>query len=272
MKQLKGKTAVITGAAGGIGHALASELANEGMNLALIDWDEVRLGATASDLDGAPGKVTTHKVDVSNALSIATARASILEQHGAVHLLVNGAGITLQKSFAAHETDDWNQVLAINLGGPVAMTRAFLPDLRLQSEAHILNISSMAGFLGLPTQSSYSASKAALTAFGEALRVELASEGIGVTTALPGTIKTDLIQRTLERSENLEIAEKIVGGMQMVGMAPQKTARKMIRAIRRNKGRARIGLDAYLTDWIVRLHPPLLLGPLSLAYRKILRR
>lgn len=272
MRKFQGKVAVVTGAAGGIGLALAKELAREGMDLALLDWDAERLAEAETVMADFSVACSTHKVDVSDGASVDAVKEAVLESHGRVDLLVNVAGINLQKSFAGHSREDWDQVLGINLGGPVHMIQAFLPELRRRQDTHILNVSSMAGFFGLPTQSSYSASKAALSALGESLRIELGSEGIGVTTVMPGTIHTDLINRHLSRSENVEITQKIVGGMALIGMKPDKAARKMVKAVRGNRARVRIGIDSVLTDWSLRAFPGLLRWPLGLAYRKLLAR
>lgn len=262
MKRLKGRVAVITGAGGGLGRALARELASRGCHLALVDISPDGIAATAGELSGYPVEVSQHVADVTDPDRMASLVTDIVSAHGGVELLINNAGITLQKSFANHSLADWERVIGINLRGVIHGCHFFLDSLRRADEAHIVNLSSMTAFAGMPTQSSYCATKSAIQGLSEALWAELAVEGIGVTSVHPGAIKTDMIQATLAESDDVESARRNYEIAQKVGVTPEKAARKIIDAVIANRMRVRVGKDAVVLDWLKRLMPTLLHRPM----------
>ncbi len=265
MRHFDGRVAVITGAAGGLGRALSGELAGRGCHLALTDVDEAALAAAAAGLEHHGVNVTTHRVDVTDREQMARLPAAVTASHGGVNLLVNNAGITLQKSFATHSLADWDRVVGINWWGVLHGCHFFLPALREADEAHIVNLSSMLGFLGMPMQSSYSATKAAIKGLSEALWAELAVEGIGVTSVHPGAIRTEMMQATISDSDDLDLAKRSYDLQQRFGISPEKAAAKIVRAVQRGKMRVRIGPDAFLLDWLKRLLPTAIHKPMKKA-------
>ena len=262
MKIRRDQVAVITGAAGGLGRALAEALASRGCHLALADVSAEALDAAAGALAGRGVKVSRLVADVTDRERMSRLPAEVLAEHGRVQLLVNNAGITLQKTFANHSLADWDRIVGINWWGVLHGCHFFLPALREAGEAHIVNLSSMTGLLGVPIQSSYCATKAAVKGLSEALWAELSVEGIGVTSVHPGAIRTEMIQATLADSDDLDFARRSYALAQRTGVSPEKAARKILAAVERGKIRVRIGRDALLLDWLKRLLPTAIHRPM----------
>lgn len=166
-KSVRGGVAAVTGAGGGIGRQLALALAREGCHLALADIDPAALAETTVQAEAMGVKVSQHIVDVRSEEQMAALPEAIAAIHGGIDFLINNAGITLQKSFAAHSVTDLRRVVDINLWGVLYGCHFFLPWLRRSNRAHIVNLSSMAAFLGLPSQSTYCLTKAAVRALSE---------------------------------------------------------------------------------------------------------
>jgi NAD(P)-dependent dehydrogenase (short-subunit alcohol dehydrogenase family) len=262
MKTLKDRVAVITGAGGGIGRALAAELASRGCHLALVDVNEAALAETAQVVSAYPVKVSQHVADVTDAERMARLPGEVVAHHGGVHLLINNAGITLQKSFATHSLADWQRVIGINLWGVIHGCHFFRDELLRADEAHVVNLSSMAAFLGLPSQSSYCATKSAVQGLSESLWTEWGVEGIGVTCVHPGAIRTDMIRATLEESDDVDLARRNYELAKKLGVDPDRAARKIVDGVVKGRMRVRIGKDAALLDWLKRLAPSAIHRPL----------
>jgi len=269
MRDLSGRTAVVTGAGSGIGRALARALAAEGCRLALVDIDPAGLEATRRLLAGAP--VSTHLADVAERERMAALPAEIAAEHGAIHLLFNNAGITISESFEDSTLERLERVIGVNLWGVLYGCHFFLPHLKRAGEAQIVNTSSMAGFLGLPNQASYSLSKAAVKSLSETLRVELAGHGIGVTSLHPGAIKTNIMKAAVRYGSDAEETARLEKLVMRFGMSPEKLAERAIRAVKRNRMRQRIGFDAYLMDGLKRLLPVAIHAPLRWAFARAAR-
>ena len=268
MKNLQGKVAVVTGAGSGIGRALAQAVGLEGCRVALIDFNEAALQQTADILAAAGVVYSTHQADVGDRVRMAAVVAEVEAAHGAAHLLFNNAGITLNKSFANHSMADIDRIVNVNLWGVVNGCHFFLPLLRQQTEAHIVNTSSMAGFLGLPNQSTYSLTKAAVLAFSESLRVELAGGGIGVTSIHPGAIKTNILNAAMANDGRDEKTQKMADLVSKFGKSPDVLAQKVIKAVKDNKQRVLIGPDAYILAGLKRLFPVALHSLFRIAFDK----
>lgn len=254
MKNLNNRVAVITGAGSGIGRALAKALAAEGCHLALVDMSEAGLQETRAQIDTAR-TVTAHTANVTDRDRMQALAAEIQAAHGAIHLLFNNAGITISKAFADSSLAELDRVMAINLGGVINGCYFFLPYLKQAGEGHIVNTSSMAGFLGLPNQATYSASKAAVKSLSETLYAELAVHNIAVTSIHPGAIKTNIMKAAVLHGSDADETKKLEALVMRFGMAPEALARKVIRAVKKNRLRVRVGADAYLLEWIKRLLP-----------------
>lgn len=173
MKNLAGKTIVITGAASGIGKALARQLASKGAILALVDKDEAGLIGIRDELTEKGCVISSHLVDVSCRTSMEQLPQEVLTRHKSIDALINNAGVSVGAMFDDHTIDDAQWLLGINLMGVVYGCKFFLPYLKQSPEAHIVNISSMFGLFSMPGQAIYSASKAGVRALSEALWTEL---------------------------------------------------------------------------------------------------
>jgi len=252
-----GHVAVITGAGGGLGSALAQDLAKKGCALALADISKEALEKTAASLSSKAGKVTRHIVDVTDRKAMEKFRDEVLTEHAGVNILINNAGITLQKSFSTHSLDDWDRIVGINLWGVIYGCHFFDEALTAAADAHVINLSSMSAFLGLPGQSSYCATKAGVQLLTDSLWAEWSLKGIGLTSVHPGAIRTDMIMATLEESDDIEQAKKNYAIAHKTGVDASYAAAKIIRAIEKNKMRLRIGKDAYIFHYISRFMPGL---------------
>jgi len=266
MEQLAGKTAVITGAGSGIGRALARAFAAEGCRLALVDLDPEGLEETRRLLPGVP--VSTHVADVADRERMAALPAEIAAEHGAIHLLFNNAGVTINKAFEDSSMAELDFVVGVNLWGVLNGCHYFLPYLRQAGEAHVVNTSSMAAFMGLPSQASYCLTKAGVKALSESLRAEWARHGIGVTSIHPGAIRTNILKAAARHGGDADEMARLEALVARFGMPPEKLAAKVVNAVKRNRMRLRIGADAYLVDWLKRLLPVAIHAPLQRAYAR----
>lgn len=273
MQDLRNKVAVITGAGSGIGRALAVAFADEGCNLALADISEAGLAETVKVLAGRPVKITTHIANVADKARMSRLPAEIEAEHGGIHLLFNNAGITINKTFEESTLEEIELVTGINQWGVIYGCHYFLPYLKKQPESHIINTSSLAGFLGLPNQTSYCLTKAAVKSLSESLRVELAHLNVGVTSIHPGTIRTNILNTAASRSgSNKEATEKLANLMGRFGMPPEKLAQRVVKAVKENRMQVRIGFDSYLGDWLKRLLPKAVHAPLLWGFNRSLQK
>jgi NAD(P)-dependent dehydrogenase (short-subunit alcohol dehydrogenase family) len=263
--ELKGRTAIVTGAASGIGRAIAHSLARRGCHLALADVNEAGLQQTASS--AASGvRITCHRLDVGDAQAIAAAPGIVRAEHGGIDLLVNNAGVALGGTFEQISAADFEWLIAINFFGVVRMTRAFLPLLRASDDARIVNISSIFGIIAPPGQTAYSASKFAVRGFSEALRNELEGTSIGVSVVHPGGVATS-IARNARRSESASpevLAATLAGIEAKLKMPPAQAGETIVRAVEQRKPRIIVGRDAKVIAMIERFAP--------VSYWKVLER
>jgi short-subunit dehydrogenase len=252
MKRLDGRVAVVTGAASGVGRATATALAAKGCEVALVDIAEEPLAKAAAELVEQGCRVSTHRADVSDAARMQALPPEVVAEHGGVNILVNNAGVSVTGTFEEQSLEDLQWIIGINLWGVIHGCKFFLPELRRAEEAHIVNISSMFGFIGVPTQSSYCATKFAVRGFSEALWLELAESPIGVTSIHPGGVKTE-IGRTM-RSYDDATRDATLQGLER-SRPPEAVAKAIVRAIEGRKLRAIVGVEAYAAEWMKRLLP-----------------
>ena len=255
--RVDGGVALVTGAAGGIGSALAERLVRDGSNIALVDRNAEGLHDLANRLRvRRPDRVVTAIVaDLSEPDAPADVVAEALAQHGRLSLVVNNAGVALAGRFEQVSIADVDWLLAINLRSVLAVTSAALPS--LAPGAQIANISSLFGIVAPVGNSVYSASKFGVRGFSMALRTELAPRGIGVTTVYPGGIKT-AIARHARRGAGVSEAEWEAGLRaydRFLVIEPAEAARKIADGIARRKARVLIGPEAYAGDVLARLAP-----------------
>jgi len=261
MTAIKGAAAAVTGAAGGIGRALALELAARGCDLALADRDEAGLQAVAAEItrDGER-KVTTHRVDVGEPEEIAAFAQAATSAHPTLNIVINNAGVALIGQFSEVDQSQMDWLFNINFWGVVHSTRAFLPHLSRQREAHIANLSSLFGIIAPPGQTAYAASKFAVRGFSESLRHELRMAGSPVRLSVvhPGGISTNIARNArtgVAVTDNARRAQAIERFDAVARTTPKAAALRIIEGIERNRPRILIGADARIIDLLQRLRP-----------------
>jgi len=269
MRELRGKVAVVTGAAGGIGAAIAKRLALEGTHLCLIDLRADALDSVVREL-GREHEVDAHVLDVADAAAWEALAADVAARRGGADLLVNNAGFTVHGAFADQSVADIDRIVDVNLRSVLYGCRAFLPQLRERPEAHIVNVSSLAGRVAFPYQSTYCATKYAVRGLSTSLRMELAADDIGVTTVMPGAVATAFLERAT--SYDRAAARALTKLMLDHGVDPRRVANRVLRAIHRNQAEVLIGWDAWVTTTIGALSPTLLYGWLARAFRRRVER
>ncbi|MEU4570308.1 SDR family NAD(P)-dependent oxidoreductase [Micromonospora sp. NPDC023956] len=252
-------TAVVTGAAGGIGAALAHGLARRGSHLVLLDRDADRLAGVAAAVRTAhpARRVDTHVVDLADAGATAQVAETVRATHPAIRLLVNNAGVALGGRFDEVTLEEFSWVIDINFRAVVQLTHALLPALKAEPGAHLVNLSSLFGLIAPPGQAAYSASKFAVRGFTEALRHELAPDGVGVTCVHPGGIRTRIAESARVGS-GVDPDEYEAGRRQfekLLTIDPARAAEVILDGARRRRGRVLIGWSATLPDLLARLLP-----------------
>jgi short-subunit dehydrogenase len=254
---LRGGVAVVTGAARGIGAALARELASRACHLALIDRDREALAAVATAARKSGVAVSEHTADVANPAAPEGLRAAVLAAHGRASVLVNNAGVALLGRFDEIDLADMEWLFAINFWGTVRMCRAFVPVLRREPVAQIVNLSSIFGIVAPAGQTAYAAAKFAVRGFSEALMHELEDTGVGVSVVHPGYVKTAIARnaRVAAAVDPNEAAERIANFDRMTGSTPQQAAARIVQGIERRQARILFGRDAVRLDWIARMLP-----------------
>ena len=264
--RLANRTAVITGAANGIGRAIAISLARRGCHLALADVDESGMTDTAGLTREYNVRVSRHRVDVSDRIAVAEFPDMVATEHGGVDVLVNNAGVAVGGTFEQVADEDFEWLFEINFWGVVRMTRAFLPLLRVSDDARIVNLSSIYGIIAPPEQTPYSASKFAVRGFSEALRHELEGTRIGVTVVHPGGVATSIAEkaRVPAGTTEEEIARRHARYRKLLTMPPAVAGETIARGIERRQSRVLVGSDAKVIAAIARLFP--------VTYWKILAR
>jgi NAD(P)-dependent dehydrogenase (short-subunit alcohol dehydrogenase family) len=274
MKKFEGKVAAITGAASGIGRALALELARRKCNLALCcDRNVKGLNQTATEARSRGVEVTTRQLDVADRDAVHAWADEVAADHGRVNLIFNNAAVELACTVESIDYDDFEWVMNVNFWGTVYGTKAFLPHLKQAGEGHIVNISSVFGLMSAPAQCAYNSAKFAMRGFTDCLREELEMMdcGVSATSIHPGGIKTPIIRSGRVDESIAELGIDPDSYRQKFERAfitsPEKAARDILRAVKKDKRRALIGPDAYVYDGITRMLPDAY-HPLVIAYTR----
>jgi short-subunit dehydrogenase len=261
MTAIRGAAAAVTGAASGIGRALALELAARGCDLALADRDEAGLQAVAAEIGrGQQRKVTVHRVDVGDPDQIADFAQAATSAHPGLNIVVNNAGVALLGQFSEIDQAQMDWLMNINFWGVVHSTRAFLPHLALQREAHIVNLSSLFGIIAPPGQTAYAAAKFAVRGFSESLRHELqmTASPVRLSVVHPGGVSTNIVRNSRDGTgvtDNARRAQTIERFDAVAKTTPTAAALRIIAGIEKNQPRILIGNDARMMDLLQRFRP-----------------
>ncbi len=263
MTQIKDQVAFVTGAGSGIGRALALELANRGAKAVVIsDVNEEGLEETAQMVRAKQVNVISRKLDVADRDAVESLMDETIQTQGGVDLVFNNAGVALGANTDSMSYENMEWLMNINFWGVVHGTKASLPHMLAKDHGHIINISSIFGFIGVPTQSAYCASKFAVRGFNESLVHEVEGKGVNVTTVHPGGIKTNIARnaRMEDSAASVAAAEGRDPGAEFEKIArttPAEAANVILNGVEKNKKRVMIGLDAHIVTRMVRWFPNL---------------
>jgi short-subunit dehydrogenase len=276
MTATKGGAAALTGAASGIGRALALELARRGCDLALADRDDAGLRGTAGEI-GNNVKVTVHHTDMGDAAAIAAFAENATAAHPDLNILVNNAGVALLGQFGEIDQAQMEWLFNINFWAVVHATRAFLPQLARQREAHIVNLSSIFGIVAPPGQTAYASAKFAVRGFSESLRHELqmANSPVRLSVVHPGGVATNIARNSRTGTgvtDNGRRAQVIERFEQAARTTPKEAALRIIAGIEKNEPRILIGSDARVMDILQRLRPATYWSMLARRLEKMARK
>lgn len=250
--KVQNKVIVVTGGGSGMGRELVMNLLSRGAKVVAIDINESALQGTVSLSKGNQNYLTTYVVDITNQQSIEALLNNIIALHGCVDGIINNAGI-IQPFVGLNELtyETIKRVMDVNLYGVLYMTKTFLPHLLTRPEAYIVNISSMGGFLPVPGQTIYGASKAAVKLLTEGLQSELVGTNVKVSVVFPGAVSTNIMS-------NSGLADSLMSGAEQSGykiLSPSKAAQIIIEGMENNQYRIIVGKDARIMDVLYRLNP-----------------
>jgi NAD(P)-dependent dehydrogenase (short-subunit alcohol dehydrogenase family) len=224
---------VVTGGGAGIGRSLCLAFAAEGMNVVVADREADRAQAVADEVAVTGARALAQTCDVTDAAAVDRLRDAALDSFGAVNILCNNAGVVQSGPLAEASLEDWDWVFKVNLFGVINGIRSFVPQMKRQGGGHIVNSASLAGMFVLPGFGIYSASKFAVVAISETLRIELASDGIGVSVLCPGPVRSRIDETT--RTRGLVVRNLVDGPPLLALCEPEDAAQQVLTAIEANR-------------------------------------
>lgn len=246
-------TVVITGAANGLGKALAQEFYSHGYHLALIDIDQSALETVKQSFQDPHRVVSIHTVDVADEPAVVKVAERIALLHASIEILVNNAGISISQPFTDIQQSDFGRLMNVNFWGTVYCTRHLLPLIRKVADGKVANIISGFAFMGFPGKSAYAASKAAITGFTNALRTELNEYGIHVSLVMPPPMDTMLVKRGLHVDEKKRAAE--LSFLEQQAIPLDQVAQKIVSGILQGQYRIIVGWKTRFMSFLVQAFP-----------------
>ena len=255
---LHGKTALVTGAASGIGRATALAFARRGADLVICDIDEAGLASSADAIRGLGRAVQAERVDVSSAEQMAAFASAVHARLEAVDVLMNNAGVGIGGGFLDTSLADWDWILGVNLRGVIHGCHHFVPNMVKRGRGgHVINVSSAAGYSASSALAAYNATKFAVLGLSEALWDELQPRGIGVTAVCPGIIDTPITRsaRLVGEMDQPELRDQMVRAYQRRGYGPERVAENILRAVQRGRLVAPISPEAWALYYGTRFAP-----------------
>ena len=264
MTSVAGKVAAVTGAGSGIGRGLAVELASRGARLALSDLNEAGLAETAQRAEDRGATVHTSVLDVGERDAVEAYAEAVAQHFGVVHQIYNNAGVAFSRSVIDSTYEDYERVLRVNLWGVIHGTKAFLPHLIASGDGHVVNVSSLNGYLAQGGMTHYCTSKFAVRGFTEAVRSEMLREGhpVQVSSVHPGGIKTNIADAALASARELGLPvteaderRRKAYNEKLLRMDPAQAGQIIVDGVEKGRGRILVGQDAKVVDAFVRLLP-----------------
>lgn len=263
MKELQGKRALVTGAASGIGRAIALELARQGTHLLVADRDQTGMAQTAELASELGVEVTTFYYDAEHTEEIVELAQFAASLPGGIDILVNNAGVGYHGPTDRMEPANWDRMLGVNLHAPIRLTHELMPTLLCRRDVHILNVCSILGIVGMPKVCAYNTTKFGLVGYTESLRSEYGVQGVGVTALCPGLVRTNLFNSSIPNG-----FEERKNPPLWMTTTPERVAKVAVKAIRKNRGRVVMEPMACLMCFTKRFLPGLLDFALHLGRRK----
>jgi NAD(P)-dependent dehydrogenase (short-subunit alcohol dehydrogenase family) len=259
MKSIQNKLALVTGAGSGIGRATALALAEEGSRVLVTDLVKKSADETAEQIRGRGQWAESYPLDVTDLRRMTEFAGELNNSEGPLDILVNNAGIAVAGLFVDVSPENFKKVMDINMMGVVNGCHAFLPAMVGRGrEAHVVNIASMAGYVGVGRMTAYCTTKFAVLGFSECLRAEMAAHGIGVSAICPGLIRTNIVQSGILESRELDVEAKrseIESLLVKRNYPPERVARAIIKSIRRNRAVAPVTPEARVFYYAKRWSP-----------------
>jgi short-subunit dehydrogenase len=270
MKDFSNKVALVTGAGSGIGRALALDLADNGCNLAILDWNKDSLAETEAMLKKKNIAVSTHVLDISDREKVNDLPSQVLSHHNNIDIVFNNAGLSIVGTVDEVDEDDWNFGLDILLNSVIQITTVFLPHLQKRPESAIVNTSSIFGLFSTPKQSIYNVGKFGVKAFTESLSLEMqmADSPVEVYCVFPGHIGTNIYASSRFKSFEADDAGAAIFGVDAstekeagiqfknnAPLTPQHAAKVILKNIKKKNKRILVGFDAHFYDLMSRLFP-----------------
>lgn len=273
-KRFSSRLVLVTGSGSGIGRATALAFAREGAALVLCDVNEAGLAETAAAARALGSTVDARRVDVSKRDEMRAFADDVHRDHEAVDVLVNNAGVALAAKVADTSLEDWEWILSINLWGVIHGVHFFVPKMARRGRGHVVNVSSVAGLVAAEPLAAYSTSKFAVVGLSEALRDELAPQGIGVTVICPGVIDTPIVQASRNRGAYARDAfrARTADLYKKRGYGPEKVAAAILDAIVENRGIVPVSPEAWALWAAKRLSPALAVGAVRRLNRTVSSR
>lgn len=272
MKKIQDKVFVVTGAGNGVGRALTMELLKQGARVAAIDISESFLNETEKIANTKKANLRTYVVDITNEEMVNALPDQIIKDFKQVDGLINNAGIIQPFiKVMALTKKDIDRVMNVNFYGTLAMCRAFLPYLVQRPEAHLVNISSMGGFVPVPGQTIYGASKAAVKLLTEGLYSELKGTSVHVTVVFPGAIGTNITKNSGVKMDLSEADQQKMAKKQKT-LTPEGAAAMIVnKGIRQARYRLLVGSDASMLDKLTRFFPKFATNTIAKAMKNLLK-
>jgi NAD(P)-dependent dehydrogenase (short-subunit alcohol dehydrogenase family) len=261
LTSLQGKTALVTGAASGIGLETAVAFARRQADLVLCDVDEAGLAAAKARIETLGHRCLARRVDVSKADEMRDFAAEVHREVEAVDILMNNAGVAIGGPFLGTSLEDWSWIVGINTFGVVHGCHYFIPAMVARGKGgHVINVSSAAGYSATSMLAAYNATKYSVLGLSEALWEELRPHGIGVTAVCPGIINTPITRsaRLVGDMDKPEKRKEMVESYQRRGYTPERVARNILKAVEHDRLVAPISIEAWALYYLKRFAPWLL--------------